>query len=63
MTYLVQRLQEPSTYAGIAALLASLGLLGFSEQDWNQILAVIGTIAAAIAMLLGERAKSGSTNE
>jgi NAD/NADP transhydrogenase alpha subunit len=56
MDYILDRLQEPSTYAGIAAFLAGLGLLGLNEQAWNQVLGACVTIAASAAMLLKEKA-------
>lgn len=57
MNYIIKRLQEPSTYAGIAAFLASVGAFGFSEQDWNQIFVAIAAIAAALAVVLKEKPK------
>lgn len=57
MNYIIQRLQEPSTYAGIAAFLASVGAFGFSEQDWNQIFVAIAAISAALAVILKEKPK------
>lgn len=54
MDFIIQRLREPSTYAGIAAFLASFGLLGLTEQDWNQIFAAVAAIAAAAAIFVGE---------
>lgn len=55
MDFIIQRLREPSTYAGIAAFLASFGLLGLTEHDWNQIFAAFAAIAAAAAIFVGER--------
>jgi hypothetical protein len=55
MNYIIQRLKEPSTYAGIAAFLASIGAMGFSEHEWNQIFAAIAAIAAALAIVIRER--------
>lgn len=55
MKYITQRLKEPSTYAGIAAFLASVGVLGFSEHEWNQIFAAVAAVAAAIAVVAKER--------
>lgn len=57
MNYIIKRLQEPSTYAGIAAFLASIGAFGFSEQDWNQIFAAIAAVAAALAIIMKEKPK------
>jgi hypothetical protein len=55
MNYLLTRLREPSTYAGIAAFLAGFGLLGLTEQDWNQILGAVAAIAGAAAIFLKEK--------
>jgi lysozyme family protein len=58
MSYIFKRLQEPSTYAGIAAVLAALGLLGLTEHDWNQIFGAIAAVAGAVAILIGEAPKN-----
>lgn len=63
MTYILKRLQEPSTYAGAAAFLASLGLLGLTEQDWNQILGAVAAVTAAAAILLREKPAGNETPE
>lgn len=55
MHYLLTRLREPSTYAGIAAFLAGFGLLGLTEQDWNQILGAVAAIAGAVAIFVKEK--------
>lgn len=52
MRKLIARLREPSTYAGIASILASLGLMGMTEDQWSQILAVIPALAGAAAVFL-----------
>jgi len=56
MNSILQRLKEPSTYAGIAAFLASFGLLGLTEQDWNQILGALAALAGVAAVFLREKA-------
>lgn len=55
MDYILKRLQEPSTYAGIAAFLAGIGLLGLNEQAWNQIIGACVAVAASAAMFLKEK--------
>jgi hypothetical protein len=55
MNVIFQRLKEPSTYAGIAAFLAGFGLLGLTEQDWNQILGAVAAIAGVAAVFLKEQ--------
>jgi hypothetical protein len=56
MNSVLQRLKEPSTYAGIAAFLAGFGLLGLTEQDWNQILGALAALAGVAAVFLREKA-------
>lgn len=55
MSFIIKRLQEPSTYAGIAALLTGFGLLGLTEHDWNQIFGAIAAAAGVIAIFLREK--------
>jgi len=55
MDFIFQRLQEPSTYAGIAAFLAGFGLLGLTEHDWNQIFGALAAVAGVAAILLKEK--------
>jgi hypothetical protein len=56
MSFIIQRLQEPSTYAGIAAFLAGFGLLGLTQQDWNQIFGAVAALAGVAAIFLREKA-------
>ena len=60
MSIIIQRLKEPSTYAGIAAFLASFGLLGLTEQDWNQVFGAIAALAAIAAVFLREQSSAPS---
>jgi drug/metabolite transporter (DMT)-like permease len=60
MNFIIKRLQEPSTYAGIAAFLAGFGLLGLTEHDWNQILGAVAALAGVIAIFVAEKPASGS---
>jgi drug/metabolite transporter (DMT)-like permease len=60
MNFIIKRLQEPSTYAGIAAFLAGFGLLGLTEHDWNQILGAVAALAGVIAIFVAEKPGSGS---
>ncbi len=55
MDFIIKRLQEPSTYAGIAAFLAGFGLLGLTEQDWNQIFGALAAIAGVVAIFVKEQ--------
>lgn len=48
------RLREPSTYAGIAALVASLSFIP-NAAEWSQVVISAGAaIAGALAIVLGE---------
>jgi len=55
MSFIIKRLQEPSTYAGIAALLTGFGLLGLTEQDWNQVFGTIVAVAGVVAIFVREK--------
>jgi hypothetical protein len=55
MDFIIKRLQEASTYAGIAAFLAGFGLLGLTEQDWNQIFGAVAAFAGVIAIFVKEK--------
>lgn len=54
MNFIIKRLKEPSTYAGIAAFLAGFGLLGLTEHDWNQIFGALAALAGVIAIFVKE---------
>ncbi len=60
MDFVIKRLQEPSTYAGIAAFLAGFGLLGLTEQDWNQIFGALAALAGVAAIFLGEKSATAT---
>jgi hypothetical protein len=61
MNFIIQRLQEPSTYAGIAAFLTSLGLLGLTEHDWNQIFGAVAAVAGVLAIFVKEKSPAPAT--
>lgn len=54
MIYVLNRLKEPSSFAGLAGVLASIGLLGLSETEWTQLFGVIAACAGAAAVFMGE---------
>lgn len=56
MAYIISRLREPSTYAGLAAVAAAFGVA--IPVEWVQALSALGVaIAGVVAMVLPERAK------
>ncbi len=52
MQFFLERLREPSTFAGIAAFLAGLGVFGFGESEWNQIFGAVASVAGAVAIFM-----------
>jgi hypothetical protein len=63
MSFILARLREPSTYAGIAAFIAGFGLLGLTEQDWNQIFGAVAAIAGAVAIFVNEKVPPAGSDE
>lgn len=49
---LINRLKEPSTYAGLAGMAAALGL---GADDWQTVSMALAGIFGVVAMLLGEK--------
>jgi hypothetical protein len=53
--FIIARLREPSTYAGIATLVASLSFIP-DAAAWSQVIISAGAaVAGALAILLGEK--------
>lgn len=52
--FVLDRLREPSTYAGLAGIAAALGV---AEPLYQAVSAVIMAVAGLAAILLGEQAK------
>lgn len=63
MLSILDRLKEPSTYAGIAAFLAGFGLLGLSESEWNQIFGAAASLAGVAAIFLREKPRPETGSE
>jgi len=59
MTFLIDRLGEPSTYAGVAAFLAGIGLFGLGESEWNQIFGAVASVAGVLAMFMSDGPRAG----
>jgi len=51
---ILKLLQEPSTYAGLAGVMAGLGILNLSEDQWLQIGGAISALAGVVAMFVLE---------
>lgn len=45
-------LQQPSTWAGVAGVMAGIGVFNLSEDQWMQIGGAIGSVAGVIAMFV-----------
>jgi len=55
MNAILNRLKEPSTWAGIAGVMAGVGLFGLTEDQWMQVGGAIAAVAGVIAMLVSEK--------
>ena len=51
---ILDRLKEPSTYAGVGVLLGIVGV-NFAPEELNAIIGVLTAIAAALAIFLREK--------
>ncbi len=58
MQKFIDRLTEPSSYAGIAAFLASMGAFGLGEDEWKTIFGAVAAVAAALAVFLREKGEA-----
>ncbi len=56
--YLLDRAREPSSYAGIAALLSAAGI-SYNAELFNAAVSAAVAIAALVAVALPEKAESG----
>jgi hypothetical protein len=54
MQYLVSRMKEPSTYAGLAALLAAFGL-NIDAGILQAVVAILTGLAGLASVLIGEK--------
>ncbi len=52
-TWILDRLQEPSSWAGLSAIALSLGL---SDAQWSAIAQAGAALAGAVAVFLKEKA-------
>tara|TARA_Y100000310_G_scaffold329679_1_gene399978 strand:+ start:2080 stop:2259 length:180 start_codon:yes stop_codon:yes gene_type:complete len=51
---IVDRLKEPSTWAGLAAALGGLGAYGMSSDDWTAWFALPAAVAMFLSIMLKE---------
>jgi hypothetical protein len=56
-------LQEPSTYAGLAAFLGGSAILGLDVDGWIQVFAAVAAVAGAVAMFVLDPADEGGNHE
>lgn len=50
--WIITRLKEPSTYAGLAGLALAIGL---STEEWSAVSTFLAGAASLVAVLLGEK--------
>lgn len=60
---ILKLLKEPSTYAGMAGVLAGLGVAGMSEDQWMQVFGAVASVAGAVAMFVLDSADAGDEDE
>lgn len=51
LAYIVNRLKEPSTYAGLASIFGLVGV-NLAPEAWSAIIAVLTAIAGAVAVFV-----------
>lgn len=54
MTWIIARLREPSTFAGLSGLALAIGL---SQDQWAAIGAAVAGIAGLVAVFVTEKGK------
>lgn len=52
MWTILDRLKEPSTYAGLSAIMIAFGV---SSDQWTTISTALASVAAVVSMLLKEK--------
>ncbi len=52
MWTILDRLKEPSTYAGLSAIMIAFGV---SSEQWTTISTALASVAAVVSMLLKEK--------
>ena len=55
ISWVLARLEEPSTYAGIASLVATMSFLPHAQDIAGQITVIGGVAASALAVILSEK--------
>lgn len=63
MMMILSRLKEPSTFAGLAGVLAGIGVLGLSEATWGSVFAAVAVVAGAVAAVVKERGGDSSSSD
>ena len=51
VSFLVNRLKEPSTYAGFSGIALALGL---SAEEWSTVYTALAGLAGVVAMVLSD---------
>jgi hypothetical protein len=51
LAYIINRLKEPSTYAGLASILGLVGV-NLAPEAWTAIISVLTAVAGAVAVFV-----------
>lgn len=54
MEWLIERLQEKSTWAGVLGIIGAFGVYNFAPEQKEAILTAIGAITSAVLMFVKE---------
>ena len=54
-SWVLNRLKEPSTFAGLAAILGGASIFGLSTETWTEVLGAFTAIAGAVAAVTADR--------
>lgn len=55
MSWIIERLQEKSTWAGLLGLISAFGVYQFAPEQKEAILGAIGAITSAILVFVKEK--------
>lgn len=58
MNWIIERVQEKSTWAGLLGLISAFGVYQFAPEQKEAILTAIGAITSAVLVFIKEAPKS-----
>lgn len=52
---ILERMKEPSTYAGLAVVMGGAYVFGLDPTGWEAVFAALASVAGVVAMLVKEK--------